>query len=262
MRQRSFLGLVLAVLVLAALAAPAGATNVPPPPTPVPRQVNSVLKVVPFYIHGGDTVHVSGDGFNPGKRIYLLFGCPSPLDQTALRYHNWYWVPMAKGPKPDKHGSFVNFTVPTQKLNAVTQSSCGVYTAFPDGLSGDFGPDIPGSFYVMPPKTRLPKCSKQICATVRETPRRVHSGRSVVIKIRPGNSLGSTSWPGARTTITVSYPGSNPLHRSVTLDWRGWADTSFQLPSGVDQPTKAQVTATFSMGKLSGHAHDNFIIVR
>lgn len=266
MRRRSLLGLLPTVLILATMAAPAMASNVrvPPPPaipTPIPRQGNSVLKVVPYYIHGGDVVHVSGDGFNPGTKIYLLFSCPSPFDLTEMKYQNWGVVFQLQGPTIDKHGRFVNFTWKAPVLHGVTQSSCGVYTRSPDG-STDYGPDIPGSYYTMPPKARLPKCSKQICADISEAPRTVHSGRYVTIRVRPGRKPGYTSWPGARATINVAYPGEKAVHRTATLNWEGWADLSFRVPSRITEPTKAKVSASFSMGSHSGRAQDEFVVVR
>jgi hypothetical protein len=240
------------VLVLAAVALPSGAGAV--------SQVNSVLKVVPYYVHGGDLVHVSGAGLVPGKRIDLFLGCPAVFDTTEMTNSNFAFVSADQGPKVDRHGEFVNFTWKAPVLKGVTQSACTVYTRAPDG-STEFGPDIPGGYYTMPERASLPACSKHICAAIGETPSRVRSGRSITIEIRPGRHLGETSWPGARATVKVAYPGNTSTNRTVKLNWEGWGDVRVHVPADVRQRTEATVSANFSMGRLSGHAHAHFLIL-
>ncbi len=261
MRRRLLTCLVPGALLGMAVILPATASqSPPPPPTPGPARCNSVLKVVPEYVHSGDPLHISGSCLLPRRQTYLLIACPSPFDTTEMRYQNFVPIFTKQGPTTDKHGDFVNFVWPAVRLRGVESSTCTVYTPMPDG-STDWGPDIPALYFTIKPSAGLPRCSRQICAGVSVAPSRVRSGRIVKISVGPANKPGYTSWPGARAVVTVDYSGAAPIRASFKLNSEGAGQVSIRVPQGVKQPSRAQVHVSFKMGGLSGKAQDQFTVV-
>jgi hypothetical protein len=261
MRRRLLTCLVPGALLGVAVILPARASqSPPPPPTPVPSQCNSVLKVVPEYVHSGDPLHISGSCLLPRHHVDLLISCPTAFDATEMANLNWSYVFPSKGPKTDKHGDFLNFVWPAVRLRGVQQSACTVYTQMPDA-STEYGPDIPALYFTLKPTAPLPKCSKEICASISVAPSRVRSGRFVTISVHSGRKTGYTSWPGAQALVTVDYSGATPIHISFKLNWNGAGQVRIRVPQGVKQPSRAQVQVSFKMGVLSGKAQDEFTVV-
>lgn len=213
----------------------------------------SALRVSPQSGHPGDIFYLSGSGLTPNVQLYLFMACPVWYASTVQQYGNEWYTP--NGPKTDANGNFVAYPIRAIVLHHLPEgSNCTIYsTAGSRAPSNEaFGPDIPAIYHIYPAGVRLSRCDRQICGTVVARLKHARSGYMQSIYV--------TGWPGARVTLTVTYPAMAPITATVRLDYKGAGTYQMRVPAGAVKPAHAHVSAIFRMGRVQGHASTQFLV--
>jgi len=219
------------------------------PAPPSQQAVQGALKATPARGHSGDIIYISGGDFPPHIRLSLMMGCPNWLVGAQQKSHNVELY--GPGPRTNADGEFSGYPIRGLSLRGLAFSACQIYTQFG---ANTFGPDIPGSYYILQRGKALRPCDTHVCARVVPSPQRVHSGLVEHIAIEQG-------WPGATADISIAYPGSAPHQLQRKLDWEGNADITDRVPAPFAGAYRAQVKVSFHFARAAGNAFTTFAVV-
>lgn len=205
--------------------------------------------------HAGDAVFLAFSGFQPGKQLSLFMGCPDITDPRAIQNHNTVFQ---LGPVPDSQGNYAGFKLAPLTIRGLQPGQdsvpCRIYTVGQYG-TGQFGPDLPGTYTVYAPGAPLPPGSYAIRGSINARPKRVRTGLAENIAIDSG-------WGGALATVTVTYPHSKPLviRKSQKLNWKGEGSIRIRVGPATLQPGRVTIRVHFQLGPYHGDTHSSFVV--
>jgi hypothetical protein len=226
--------------------------NPPVPPTPNPIQEVALVQPWPDIAHGGDTIYLSGSGFQPHTRLYFATYCPSWVNGDSFRFGNYSQVPVL-GPKTDGNGTFAGYPVKALTLKVVPTSTCQVYTNY---LNTQYGvADINAIYRVIPRSEKLPSRATHISGTLNVHPKQIKAGLSETIDI-------SRSWGGALADVSLLDPRGHPIERSLKLNYQGAGRLHVLIDSHSVQPGHVTVSVKFHLGSFRGSKVGSFMVVR
>ncbi len=158
-----------------------------------------ILIAVPSEGHPGDTIYLSGSGFDPSAKLYITLACPD-------WYHNPYGnIEVLYGARTDEHGRFLAYrALRAMALIGVRSSLCQVYAS---DRSNPFAVSAP--YAIRAPDEPLSKCARQICVTATAHVAGSHLNMTV------------HGWPGAKVQVKITYPDGRVQHATTRLDWLG-----------------------------------------
>lgn len=223
-----------------------------PPPTPVPIKGLAIVRPFPDVAHGGDTIYLSGYGFQPHSRLYFATYCPSWSDTNAFRFGNYSTVAV-QGPKTDANGTFAGFPIKALTLKVVPSSTCQVYTNY---LSTQYGvADINAIYRVIPRSEKLPRRATRIPGTLNAHPKQIKTGLSETIDI-------SRSWGGAVADVSLVDSRGHPIQRSIKLNYLGAGRLQVPIDGHLVEPGHVTVSVKFHLGSIRGSKIGSFEVVR
>ncbi|HZU14068.1 MAG TPA: hypothetical protein VFB58_14605 [Chloroflexota bacterium] len=171
----------------------------------------TVIQATPKRGHFGDPIDLSGTGFPANTQLAVLMACPN-LQRAKRNYALQY------GPWTDGQGNFAGFMVSAIQTHGLPlPTGCVIYMS---PINKQLADDIPAVYYLEPRSVRLSGCEARMCVRIQARPRRIRAGYR--------EQLSVTGWPGARTEVTIAYPGGVPTTSIHHLNWRG--TFSMQIP--------------------------------
>jgi len=208
----------------------------------------TVLRVEPLYGHAGDTIYISGSGFEKNSNLAITMACPRVFSPAA--YGNTQtWGP-AGGPRTNRSGNFIDYPIHAVRLTGMTASVCTIYAS---NGPNPFAVDVPLTYLIVSPGSPLPWSATHVTATVHASPARVHGGQLETVTFSQG-------WPGAQATVTLRY-GAFTVTKTVRLNWDGYASTQWRL-GHVFGSVPAHVSAVMRFGRYRGNATAKFTVLR
>jgi len=204
---------------------------------PASAQTTPILIAVPAEGHAGDTVYLSGAGFDPSQKLFITLACPD-------WYHSFQGnVEVLYGLRTDKHGRFLGYRdLRAMTLSGVSSSACQIYA------SNEGSPFAASTAYTIKAHDdALVECAVKMCMTA--IPQMI--GSRLRLSIRGG-------WPGAKATVTITYPNGRVQRVKTSLDWMGTQLLNLPIMERVPRRAQPRFSVTAIMDRVRGTVQGKF----